>query len=532
VNEYDAVFNTAIGANQASGADPYDAIFANLAPKQAAAKGAQDTKIKPDVPGVGETLLIGAGRTFDRLGAGLQQAYYGARGDKDALARLEADQADKSRIFAGLQAERPIATAVGQALPAMAVPIGGAGAGVGSLAARAAVAGATPEALSYGSAEDRLKNAAFAGAGGAAGAGLGYGLGKAVNAVGGGLRVNPQAQSAASVLEKSGIPIRPDQATGNRTLQNLNAALDNLPITAGRQQAFREGQQEAFNRAVGKFIGQDASSLDDAARASARDSLSRGYTEVAARNTIPAPRMTQALDEISTAAQESFSPRVQGWANNVLDRIGKDGALPGRAYKDLDSKLGAAMKGGGPDSHYIGQIRQALRNAMSDSVRPEDAGKWADLDKAYSALGAISKSVDESGNVSARKLFTNTRDKSVARLSRGEIGELAKAARTVLPDQIANSGTAQRMAAQALLTGGGGLTGYVAGGGNLENAAYGAGGALALPLLARSAINNPQLASLLSRQFFQVPGAAPIGGLLGAGAGLSAPSLLFPAAAQ
>ena len=31
-----------------------------------------------DTPGIGETLLIGAGRTFDRVGKGMQQLYYGA----------------------------------------------------------------------------------------------------------------------------------------------------------------------------------------------------------------------------------------------------------------------------------------------------------------------------------------------------------------------------------------------------------------------------------------------------------------------
>lgn len=542
MNEYDAAFSAAVGGNQA--ADPYDAIMAGLMPKAAPqAKAAPKFDMKPDDPGAFGAAMIGAGRTFDRIGAGLQQMYYGATGNKGAQDELAAKQAENARIFGALQQQRPLATGIGESLPAMAIPVGGASAGVVGLMGRAALGAAIPEALAYGSVGERAQRAALSGAGAAAGAGAGYAIGKGVQALGRGLPVDQQAQAAAAVLEKYGIPVRPDQATGNRTLQNLNAALDNLPITAGRQQAFREAQQEAINKAVGAGIGMPASQLDDATRIAAKQALGRTFSDLSARNTISQQASNTLVNDLSAIQAEAMRMGtsdtgriVSNAIDDVLAKVGPNGTIEGGAYRQLDSALGKLARNNrsGDVASYVGDVRNALRSAMDSSISAADQQAWKQVRQQYANLANVSKAVDESGNVSARRLNNVLRNSSrdITKTAKGDLGELSTALKSIIPDAVPNSGTAQRLAAQALLTGGGGLAGYLYGGGDLEKAGLGAAGALALPLAARAAINNPQLIGRLAQQRYALPNAVPMAsGLLGASAGYAAPGLLFPATA-
>lgn len=125
-------------------------------------------KLAPeDTPGVGETLLIGAGRTFDRVGKGMQQLYYGATGNADAQAKLKAAAEADDAQYSKLREARPWATGIGESLPTLALPGGGSASLLGN-AGRMALAGAAPGLLEYGSAGERLQRGTIGAAAGAA----------------------------------------------------------------------------------------------------------------------------------------------------------------------------------------------------------------------------------------------------------------------------------------------------------------------------------------------------------------------------
>lgn len=119
-----------------------------------------------DTPGIGQTLLIGAGRTFDRIGKGMQQLYYGATGNEAAQAQLKAQAESDDAAYAPLKEARPWATGLGEAAPTLVLPGGGAATLWGN-AGRMALSGAVPGALEYGSLEDRAKQAGIGAASGA-----------------------------------------------------------------------------------------------------------------------------------------------------------------------------------------------------------------------------------------------------------------------------------------------------------------------------------------------------------------------------
>jgi hypothetical protein len=117
-----------------------------------------------DDPGILKSILIGAGRTFDQIGKGAKQVYYGVTGNTQGQQQLAKDAASDDAVYAPLQQARPFSTGTGEALPAI-IGAGGGGATLGATMLRQAVASAAPSLLSYGSASDRLKGAGWNAAG-------------------------------------------------------------------------------------------------------------------------------------------------------------------------------------------------------------------------------------------------------------------------------------------------------------------------------------------------------------------------------
>lgn len=112
-----------------------------------------------DDPGALMAALIGAGRTTDQIIDGMKQLGFNLTGNREALDKLAADQAEKSRLYQPLKDQHGVMTAIGESLPAMVIPAGG-GATLASTAARLATAGALPGALEYGTAGERAGRAA------------------------------------------------------------------------------------------------------------------------------------------------------------------------------------------------------------------------------------------------------------------------------------------------------------------------------------------------------------------------------------
>lgn len=169
---------------------------------------------KPELedPGFAQSALIGAGRTFDRVGKGMQQLYYGATGQDAKSAALKQAAEDDDKAYKPLQEARPWATGIGESLPSLAISGGGASTLAGN-ALRMGIAGAIPGALEYGTAGERGGRAALGAAVGAAIPGL--------------VGVAKTAKSFAEPLYQSGR-----EAIAGRLLNRV--AGDNAPQIAQR----------------------------------------------------------------------------------------------------------------------------------------------------------------------------------------------------------------------------------------------------------------------------------------------------------
>lgn len=106
---------------------------------------------------------------------------------------------------------------------------------------------------------EKLKQAFTGGAAGAVGAG-------AIKAIGGVAEpitntLGDIGKKAVQTLRDAGVPIDVAQATGSTFLNRTKAALMDNPFTAGKEEAFKATQQAAYNKAIAKTMGEDASAI-------------------------------------------------------------------------------------------------------------------------------------------------------------------------------------------------------------------------------------------------------------------------------
>lgn len=412
--------------------------------------------------GVGKAAAIAAGRTFDRIGKGVEQMYYGARSAMHSptlsdlvagnpwdakLAKLKQEAQADDEAYKPLQEARPWATGIGEALPTMAVPMGG---GVGMMAklGRAALGGALPGALSYGSLEDRAKSASVGALGGAAGAGVGMGLTKALSPTAG-AAISDSAQEAAKRL---GLQLTAGQRTQNPALVNLENYLSRAPGASGAVQAGRATQETALNTAGAKAMGQTASDLSEGTFDAAKKGIGAEFGRLQG---VTAPQLgndflqTLATIDADNMARGAFkSKSVDALINKSLD-LAQQGNLSGKAYKEIRTQLSneaeAAFKAG---DATVGQAYKAVRAALDDAAKASlskaDQEAWDVTRKQWAAYKTLSRSnVTEAGSVSPARVAAAMRGKGDSLRTgqaSGELADIARIGEAVKGAQNPNSG--------------------------------------------------------------------------------------------
>jgi hypothetical protein len=413
-------------------------------------------------PGFVKGALVAAGRTFDRVGKGVQQMYYGARsamhapGLSDLIAgnpwdqkldKLKQDAQSDDKYYAPLQKARPWTTGIGEALPSLAIPMGG-GAGALAKLGRAAVGAAIPGALSYGSAEERAKAAAVGALGGAAGAGVGMGLTKALSPTAG-AAISDTAQAAANRL---GLNLTAAQRTQNPALVNLENYLARSPGSSGAMQTARTAQETALNTAAARSMGQTSNELSEGTFRAAKDGIGKEFQRLQG---ITSPKLgndffqTLATIDADNLARGAFkSKSVDSLINKSLD-LAQQGNLSGKAYKEIRTQLTneaeAAFKAG---DATVGQAYKAVRSALDDAAKSSlsDADKkaWDMTRKQWAAYKTLTKSnVAEAGNVSPARVAAALRgrgDTLRTGQASGELSDIARIGEAVKGAQNPNSG--------------------------------------------------------------------------------------------
>lgn len=320
------------------------------------------------------------------------------------------------------------------------------------LAAGAGLGGASGALREADSAQQRLVNT-----------GVGAGIGVAGEGVATGLRAlaRPVSEGVSSLYnsaKKFGVELTPAQLTNSQFMRRAQNLLQSMPLSGARQAW--ERQVEQFNRAVSQEFGENAPKITPEIFAKAKSRIGSEFDQLSARSTL---NVTDGLlDRLGAIQQEAAAFADEGTVRAVgsaIDRVLRqsvDGKMPGTAYKSLDSQLGKIMAGGGEKSAFVAEVRDAIREAMDESITPAMREAWRTARSQYRALKTVEPLVAKSadGSISPAQLMgrvtANRAGKASMAAGRGgNLGELARIGQAMKAPS--SSGTVENfLAAQSL----------------------------------------------------------------------------------
>lgn len=358
--------------------------------------------------------------------------------------------------------------------------------------------------------ESRALNAAAGGVAGAAGLGLVNGLGHIAQPIQ--TELNAIGKKAAQTLRDAGIPLDAAQATGSTFLARVKSLLSDNPMTAGGQQTFAAGQKEAFNRAVAKTMGEDATEITPAVIDAAKNRIGKVYDSVAGKIGIRVDN--KFLTSISDLAQEAktvlgegqYSRIEQGIANIFEKATAGAGRISGEQYQVIKRSLSRLASSEDRDvASFARELRDLLHEGLTDTASATGNQKFVsmlkDANRQWGNMRMIENVAlkDPEGNVNPASLYNSLTTKANRRAFYGEdqkLADLASAGKMILPDRLPNSGTTARLLNVAVpAAAGAAINGFA--NGDVESAAKGAVAGIVTPKLAQMLMHNPSVVEYL-----------------------------------
>jgi hypothetical protein len=339
---------------------------------------------------IGQNLLAG-------VGGGMTSLYLGA---KQMLGKATPEEiADHKKAMAGLRSTTAgtigdIGGQVIAAAPAALIP--GANTYIGATLTGAGLGALQPT----GENDSRTENMILGAAGGAAGKYVGdkaIGLLRGRNAgIDNQLALQSTEQTAGlnkpsqDILKKGmdlGFKSTPGQASGSKTLQKFEAALESNPFTAGAFDDIKTHNAGTLNRITAKAIGEDADYVNSTILEQAKDRIGSVYKLVADKNarSIPAEDFITKISGINSEL-EGLLPANVSFIDNPLVKnfvdVATKGQATGEQLQQIASKLGKAAakhmttQGGDRD---LGMALFKVKDMADDYLRSGLNGETAKL---------------------------------------------------------------------------------------------------------------------------------------------------------
>lgn len=423
--------------------------------------------------------LIGAGRMMTQLGRGVQQGYYGLTSNQSAQDALKAKSDEEAALYKPLQEAHPLATALGEGAPMLAGgPLTMAAAG----------------ALEYGTPQEKALRAAGGFVGGKVGQAVGNVAGRVLQPVRG-----LASDATQAVFDKFGLQGLPGQITGSKPVQWIEQTLASLP-GGGRIRDMMAAQQEGLNKGAMKAMGSDAAAVTPETVQAGKAALGDVFQNVPKNEVVNIDQgVAMKLLQVERDHLKNLSPDQRAVVSQYVDDIlahGQNG-MPGDVYQKARSRI-AARANSTQDSELktaLTGIYKTLDEAFMQSAAPEAGAAMQAARSQYRVAKTVEKMANESGDISAARVANGMKGMP------GDAGDLAKLGEKMR--SLPNSGTAQRLFYQSLLSGGVGAGTQLATG-DPEQAAKYAAGALAGPWLASQMLTRAPVRNYLTKGLLNV----------------------------
>lgn len=220
------------------------------------------------------------------------------------------------------------------------------------------------------------------------------GAGKRLGAA---LRPSQETISAAQKANQYGIPIGLGDVAENRAIQATRSILRDAPITGGMAQTAREGQQEAFNRAVGQTFGAPEKKLTLDVLDKAKSRMGAEFDRIWNNNQLQVdPQMVKKmmeLDDIAKKLPASEGASLQKEIQDIYSRMIPDAQgnlqIPGEVANKFQQYLRRRAEGSAGLKNELNDLRQTIISTFNRSVSPEDAAALTMNREQYKAFKTV-----------------------------------------------------------------------------------------------------------------------------------------------
>lgn len=280
-------------------------------------------------------------------------------------------------------------------------------------------------------------------------------------------------------LENEGIPISPGQRSGAPLTQTMESTMAYLPGSTGQTARFQDLQQRAYTRALLRRAGIDSDVASQEVLREGRNRFNQAYDYLEQNTRLMggSEPLFNRLAQVESQYGQGFSDQMKRTFRTMRDDLLNWAAgtpRPGQTYQrmqeELSSEISKAGRSDAPGSERYQQallgLRRGLTDLMEENTPPEIAQQWRRVNREYAIFKTIEEAMLDpaqrtinSGFVNPRVIAREQKLQLPDEWTRGDpdvdsFTNLVKAGAGIIPDPIPNSGTAQRMFAQDLLTGG------------------------------------------------------------------------------
>lgn len=329
--------------------------------------------------------------------------------------------------------------------------------------------------------------------------------------------VDATRQALVQHLDNEGVTaLTAGQRTGSKPLRWMEAVTQDTPLSGGRAAERMITQQEQFTRAALRRAGENAGRATPEVIDGAFTRLGNEFGALAQRNTMRADRrlvndFAAAMNDYNNLVPQTLrAPVVEDTIRGVADAVRQNGgSLTGEVYQTFRSRLDRMRRQSLQDpqlSRTLGDLRDALDDAMERSISRPDAQAWRTARTQYRHLLTIEKAMGGAGEQTAQGLLSPSQLRTAAKnqnkrsYSRGtdELANLARAGEAIMKP-LPQSGTGPRTAAQNVMSGMGALAGGSMA--SVPGAVVGAFAPMALQgMFARGLMSSPMQAYLANQR--------------------------------
>lgn len=329
------------------------------------------------------------------------------------------------------------------------------------------------------------------------------------------LPADPTRTAMVKALEKDGVTaLTAGQKTGSERLRYFESTTQHTPGGGARAANMATQQEEQFTRAALKRAGVSADRATPDVMNQAFDDIGRKFDSLAnTSNMTFDPPLTRALQSAANDYNQMVPPSMRApVVDNVLQDIAtmaqqNGGKLPGSSYQAVRSRLDRMRRDSRDPqlSRALGDMREALDDAMQRSMPTPRAGEWSKVRREYKNLIVLEKAVQGAGEKTALGLISPAQLRMAAKQQnkrayvRGtdDLGPLARAGEAIMKP-LPNSGTAPRQGVQNAMAALGAAGGSLYAG--APGAAIGAIGAAALPAVASRMLMSRPFQNYMANQ--------------------------------